>query len=619
MGKEINMLKNRKGEVVTLVIIGSLIVITLATLVATTFLKKKQTTSTEASGTVASSSCIQTVNGNEYIFFKRSDASPVCDTNSIQAGPQNDAWLVGNGPCADNNACGNGKWCYYFDNQYRKSRCLTRDPSCDNGRCLENKGGSSTPPSQSPNLGGFHLTAEIYGEKGVGEVKFNVHVKFNSDGCDGDINLFRDGVHVAGTNGWNRQLGPFEYDEKWAGSFTLQKGQSITLNYRGTVDRCPASSTTLEDTIQCTLFVDSNGNPAVSGSDCFSKNFTNPAPKPTAMPTASTSTRPPSPSLPSQQPTNTSTPISTPPSGATNTPMSTNTPIPNLTQTAPSGQAIPPPVQRPITTSEPLHIPVSTRFSQNDIVNLKGEIRIRIPITGSEYLKYLHDNVIKDRFDIILKKTNDCGFLGFGCRLPLFSPSFKINKEENDITFSFPEVKRYFKDNGEVKQVEYYLKVDFMGENLFEDNDLVFDGFNATLLEKSTAEINFANYIRIANFSFKKLNNYIYSNIVVSNWKPPISNYIIDETVYPYSYMDFFSLKIDKSFSLVYDSISQGELPLEITFYISYFCSNKPEGPTEKPEIKSKRMKINISKLDSLGSQQEIPLSCDPNQVVINF
>ncbi|MBI4991311.1 hypothetical protein HZB96_04430, partial [Candidatus Gottesmanbacteria bacterium] len=126
-------------------------------------------------------------------------------------------------------------------------------------------------PTKASNPGGFHLTSDIYAEKATDGIKFNVHILFNSDGCDGDVALFRDGGRVAGYNGW-KGPGAFDYNEQWAGSFVVKKGESISPGYEGTVDRCPKSTTTLRDNLSCTLAVDGSGNPAVTGAGCTFKN-----------------------------------------------------------------------------------------------------------------------------------------------------------------------------------------------------------------------------------------------------------------------------------------------------------------------------------------------------------
>ena len=166
-----------KGEIATVVALGTLIILGISSLVSYFLFERKQITKTKA--TEATLGCIQTVGGNQYVFFKRSDASPVCDKNEIQAGPQNDAWLVGAGPCSNNQTCGEGRWCYYFNGQYQNSRCLTRDPSCDNGSCFgdssqsssegqsgsesQSSGGTSTSTCRGVNIGRGPCTNVVSG------------------------------------------------------------------------------------------------------------------------------------------------------------------------------------------------------------------------------------------------------------------------------------------------------------------------------------------------------------------------------------------------------------------------------------------------------------------------
>ncbi len=145
------------------------------------------------------------------------------------------------------------------------------DPACTGGTSSS----PATNPARGPSPGNlFHLTSDIYAEKTTDGIKFNVHVLFNFDGCDGDIQLFRDGTRVAGYNAW-KGPGGFDYDQQWAGSFTLKKGESISPGYKGTVDRCPKSKVMLEDNISCKLAVDYSGNPGVFGAGCNFKDQAN--------------------------------------------------------------------------------------------------------------------------------------------------------------------------------------------------------------------------------------------------------------------------------------------------------------------------------------------------------
>jgi len=147
-----------------------------------------------------------------------------------------------------------------------KSYCLTKEP-------VTNTQNPPPPnPAKPPNPGAFHLTSDIYTERANEGIKFDMHVLFNSDGCDGDIMLYRNGAHVAGPNGWNIKMGPFDYNGQWAGNFTVKKGERLDLSYDGRVDRCPRSATTLTDNVSCSIGVDGNGNPWVTGSGCNWKN-----------------------------------------------------------------------------------------------------------------------------------------------------------------------------------------------------------------------------------------------------------------------------------------------------------------------------------------------------------
>lgn len=237
-------------------IIGVLIVIGIFSLVSSVFLTKLQPTSTKAVGSTACASGL-----------KEGDACTLsgewCITCLARRGPCNSDAGVGH-PYQ----CQNGKW--KMTNGYGECNLTCSVASASPGA---NTSTTNTTSPAGSNSGLFHLTEEAYTEKIGTSVKFNVHVKFNSDGCDGDIMLYRDGGHVAGPNGWNIKMGPFDYDQQFAGSFIVDKGKSTAPLYRGTVDRCPKSPGQLEDTVQCTLSVDNNGNPNVSG--CTTKNLQN--------------------------------------------------------------------------------------------------------------------------------------------------------------------------------------------------------------------------------------------------------------------------------------------------------------------------------------------------------
>ena len=156
------MRKNQKGELATVLAIGAVIVFTSIALVSQTFLKKRQTLKPKAAeGGTASLSCIIDANGRKYVFFQRFGAIPVCSKDQIkekaknlQSGDSIDAWQVEDKRCTpdnDNAACGGGpgNWCYYFDNKSSNSKCLHRDPSCDNGSCFRETTENSSSQNQT--------------------------------------------------------------------------------------------------------------------------------------------------------------------------------------------------------------------------------------------------------------------------------------------------------------------------------------------------------------------------------------------------------------------------------------------------------------------------------------
>ncbi len=212
----------------------------------------------------------------------------------------------GNTYCGDEAAKDlfNANWCEgekrwlwesagYSDKCGGKASVSINAPECKNGVATSITPSpipSPTPnATKAPNPGGFHLTSDIYAEKTSNGIKFNVHVLFNFDGCDGDISLFRDGTKVAGFNSW-KGPGAFDYNQEWAGSFEVKKSESVSPGYEGTVDRCPKSSVTLRDNISCEMSVDGNGVPGVAGTGCTFKNKsefgnqTPPTPAPTTPP-----------------------------------------------------------------------------------------------------------------------------------------------------------------------------------------------------------------------------------------------------------------------------------------------------------------------------------------------
>lgn len=179
--------------------------------------------------------------------------------------------------------------------------------------------------------GNFHLTEELYGSNTAGGINFNVHVKFNFDGCDGDIMLYEGDRHIAGPNGW-KGPGNFDYNETWTASpkFIPNDGQSHSISYRGSVNRCPKSPGTLWEEISCSVTYDSSGLPQTSSGDkCEIKNLSEIRPVPFTTPIII----PPSSALPTPINTTSSNP---PPRSTPRVEASEITPIPTTIPTSPT-------------------------------------------------------------------------------------------------------------------------------------------------------------------------------------------------------------------------------------------------------------------------------------------
>jgi len=336
-----------KGEITTVVALGTLIILGVSSFFSSMFLNKKKQIfqHPKATETVSYERCTFESQGRRYIFFRRNGGMPVCDLNLIKAGTTDnpiDAWLIRTdvevGQCrvVNNNAnqqCGGNwdDWCYYFNAQQSGSRCLKRDSSCDNGVCLVNQQPTVQPTSNtSANNNNqstlttsacFSMTAEFEVRQFENRKSFYAWVKFISQ-RGGNIKLEYNGIHVAG---WNRFLGgTFTYSPQWtqphspgneAGIASLINGQSMPFTYRGIHSGCNPQDFILN----CSIGVDQMGNPSVSGNGCICRNChlmtfipsLTPTPTPTPTPTQNLTLNNRQAPTPTPTPTPTSTP--TPP------------------------------------------------------------------------------------------------------------------------------------------------------------------------------------------------------------------------------------------------------------------------------------------------------------------
>jgi len=281
-----------KGEITTILAVGALVFLGISTLVSSLLVKNKQTVKTRASSgdkAVASLTCIKrAANNNSYVFFRRADVGAVCDLTDIKKGPQNDAWKVGKENCTLNGGCAAGDWCYYFDSVQANSRCLRREPSCDNGACINADAGGKDGFVDN---GCFKLKTEFTVKNEGSRKAFYSWVVFDSQTA-GDVQLLGQGTgdkgdHLAGWNGFaggSYVYGP-EWTQNWSpGNSTavvgLEKGQGANLRYTGYLRNCNPQSVS----VACSLGVTADGQAYVEGDGCGCKDNSCVIGKPTPTP-----------------------------------------------------------------------------------------------------------------------------------------------------------------------------------------------------------------------------------------------------------------------------------------------------------------------------------------------
>lgn len=232
------MKKHERGEIATIITIGTLVVIGLTTIVSSFFINQKKTTSSKAaepisttctgSCTTPNAFCVSCMNPKE----KQSCASDAGVSLVYQ--------------------CDGGVWKMKY-------------PECRTECKPDGSGNTSPPPGTGAGgetggvgaAGCFHLDA---GVDKIGTNKFNVSIKFVSDGGDGDIQLERDDAHVAGWNAWNKGVhGNYTYSPEWTGGAIEVGSGTKTVTYKGYAANsaaCPGVTATLT----CTFSADGTYN-----------------------------------------------------------------------------------------------------------------------------------------------------------------------------------------------------------------------------------------------------------------------------------------------------------------------------------------------------------------------
>lgn len=276
---------NQKGEIVTILTVGTLVVLSAITLVSSILLpKNKQTTASRAEDPTTCS------NPNKPIDFCIREE---CDTAiskwvMIEKFCNNEKKIIEKAGAATNRSC----------NQAGKQCCGGGTTSCTlpaASTSTQTSGGNTATGNATTTTGSvksngcFSLKAEFEQKLENGKVAFYTWVTFES-ATAGDVELLANGQHAAGWNGFGG--GRFTYDPNWThpgwpGNWgpiaIVDLGKSVTAGYEGFVRNCNPQSTT----INCTLTANSNGIGSVSGeSGCVCKNCAVAAPATAAAPAA---------------------------------------------------------------------------------------------------------------------------------------------------------------------------------------------------------------------------------------------------------------------------------------------------------------------------------------------
>ena len=262
---------NQKGEIVTILTVGTLVVLSAITLVSSILLpKNKQTTASRAEDPTTCS------NPNKPIDFCIREE---CDTAiskwvMIEKFCNNEKKIIEKAGAATNRSCTQaGKQCCGGGTTSCTLPAASTSTQTSGGNTAT--GNATTTTGSAKSNGCFSLKAEFEQKLENGKVAFYTWVTFES-ATAGDVELLANGQHAAGWNGFGG--GRFTYDPNWThpgwpGNWgpiaIVDLGKSVTAGYEGFVRNCNPQSTT----INCTLTANSNGIGSVSGeSGCVCKN-----------------------------------------------------------------------------------------------------------------------------------------------------------------------------------------------------------------------------------------------------------------------------------------------------------------------------------------------------------
>jgi len=281
---------NQKGEIVTILTVGTLVVLSAITLVSSILLpKNKQTTASRAEDPTTCS------NPNKPINFCIREE---CDTAiskwvMIEKFCNNEKKIIEKAGAATNRSCNQaGKQCCGGGTTSCTLPAASTSTQTSGGNTAT--GNATTTTGSAKSNGCFSLKAEFEQKLENGKVAFYTWVTFES-ATAGDVELLANGQHAAGWNGFGG--GRFTYDPNWThpgwpGNWgpiaIVDLGSKVNAGYEGFLRNCNPQSIT----INCTLTANANGTGSVSGeSGCVCKNCAAPpaaAPVATAAPVAPT-------------------------------------------------------------------------------------------------------------------------------------------------------------------------------------------------------------------------------------------------------------------------------------------------------------------------------------------
>lgn len=271
----------QKGEIVTILTVGTVIVLSAITLVSSILLpKNKQTTASKAEDPTICSTPNKPI---DYCIREECDTA-ISKWVMIEKFCNNEKKIIEKAGSATNRSC----------SQAGKQCCGGGTTSCNLSTTSNSTQTTNTTNtanqtnSQGKSNGCFSMKAEFEQKLENNKVAFYSWVTFEGN-IVGDFQLEGQGVgpvnHLAG---WNGPGSRWVYDPNWTQSWapgswiavaTLDKSKSMNLSYTGYYKNCNPQS----QTVNCTLTANANGMGTVSGDGCSCKNCAA-----TVVPTATT-------------------------------------------------------------------------------------------------------------------------------------------------------------------------------------------------------------------------------------------------------------------------------------------------------------------------------------------